>query len=118
MHTQVVVPVLAKCKEIESCLDCSAKNLIFVSEVFYYAVKAVVHPVAPLFDVNAHNGAGALRPLCIKALMRIFAMCDTDKARCAPAPCMAASIVGSKTQRHVSSRVAGWIGELCLTTSK
>ena len=30
---QVVVPVLAKCKDIESCLDCSAKNLIFVSEV-------------------------------------------------------------------------------------
>ncbi|BDA51482.1 mitochondrial Rho GTPase 2 [Coccomyxa sp. Obi] len=76
---QVVVPVLAKCKEIESCLDCSAKNLIFVSEVFYYAVKAVVHPVAPLFDVHAHNGAGALRPLCIKALMRIFSMCDADK---------------------------------------
>ncbi|EIE18377.1 hypothetical protein COCSUDRAFT_38657 [Coccomyxa subellipsoidea C-169] len=76
---QVVVPVLAKCKEIESCLDCSAKNLIFVSEVFYYAVKAVVHPVAPLFDVHAHNGVGALRPLCIKALMRIFAMCDNDR---------------------------------------
>ncbi|CAL8465634.1 g5170 [Coccomyxa elongata] len=76
---QVVVPVLAKCKDIESCLDCSAKNLIFVSEVFYYAVKAVIHPVAPLFDVHAHNGAGALRPLCIKALMRIFSMCDADK---------------------------------------
>lgn len=75
----MVVPVLAKCKEIESCLDCSAKNLIFVSEVFYYAVKAVVHPVAPLFDVHAHDGAGALQPLCIKALMRIFAMCDRDK---------------------------------------
>lgn len=84
---QVVVPVLAKCKEIESCLDCSAKNLIFVSEVFYYAVKAVVHPVAPLFDVHANNGAGALRPLCIKALHRIFAMCDTDKARALASAC-------------------------------
>jgi len=26
-------------KEIETCLECSAKKLIFVSEVFYYALK-------------------------------------------------------------------------------
>jgi hypothetical protein len=42
-------------------------------------VKAVVYPVAPLFDMDANAGAGALRPLCIKALKRIFHMCDRDK---------------------------------------
>ena len=50
-------------------------------------VKAVVYPVAPLFDMDANGGAGALRPLCIKALKRIFHMCDRDKVclRCRPA---------------------------------
>ena len=48
-------------------------------------VKAVVYPVAPLFDMDANNGAGALRPLCIKALKRIFHMCDRDKVPPLPA---------------------------------
>ncbi len=78
---QVVVPVISQCKEVETCLECSAKNLIYVNEVFYYALKAVVYPVAPLFDVQAHDGNGALRPLCVKALRRIFLMCDRDKVR-------------------------------------
>ncbi len=37
---QLVVPVMNEFKEIETCLECSAKKLIFVSEVFYYALKA------------------------------------------------------------------------------
>ena len=51
-------------------------------------VKAVVYPVAPLFDMDANAGAGALRPLCIKALKRIFHMCDRDKV---PTPLPAAA---------------------------
>jgi Ras family protein T1 len=50
---QLVVPIISQCKEVETCLECSAKNLVYVSEVFYYALKAVVYPVAPLFDVQA-----------------------------------------------------------------
>ena len=76
---QVVVPVMNRWKEIETCLECSAKQLIFVGEVFYYALKAVVHPTAPLFDPQANSGQGALKPLCVKALKRIFIMCDKDK---------------------------------------
>ena len=67
-------------KEIETCLECSAKKLTFVGEVFYYALKAVVHPSAPLFDSHANNGQGALKPLCFRALKRIFLMNDLDKA--------------------------------------
>lgn len=69
------------CKEIETCLECSAEKLVFVGEVFYYALKAVVHPTGPLFDATAQGGQGALTPLCVKALKRIFLMCDTDQAR-------------------------------------
>lgn len=64
-------------REIETCLECSAKKLIFVSEVFYYALKSVLHPTAVLFNPQQH----ALKPLCVAALKRIFMMCDEDKAR-------------------------------------
>jgi len=40
-----------------------------------------VHPTGPLFDATAQGGQGALTPLCVKALKRIFLMCDTDQAR-------------------------------------
>ena len=78
---QAVVPVMKDCKEIETCLECSAEKLVFVGEVFYYALKAVVHPTGPLFDATAQGGQGALTPLCVKALKRIFLMCDLDRVR-------------------------------------
>lgn len=31
-------------------IKCSAKNLKNISELFYYAQKAVLHPTAPLYD--------------------------------------------------------------------
>ena len=81
---QIVAPVISRHKQVETCLECSAKKLSFVGEVFYYAIKAVVYPVAPLFDVHAHDGTGAMRPRAIKALKRIFLMCDRDKVGAAP----------------------------------
>jgi mitochondrial Rho GTPase 1 len=45
-----------------------------VAEVFYFALKAVMHPSAPLFD--AQNDS--LRPACLKALKRIFRHCDLN----------------------------------------
>ena len=49
--------------------------------MFYYALKAVVYPMAPVFDLQANDGRGALTPYCVKALKRIFLMSDQDKAR-------------------------------------
>ena len=48
---------------------------IQVPEVFYYAQKAVLHPTAPLFDQEAQS----LKPRCVRALKRIFILCDNDK---------------------------------------
>lgn len=45
--------------------------------MFYYAVKAVVHPTAALFDAMTQT----LKPLCVNALRRIFMMCDVDRVR-------------------------------------
>ncbi|CAL5224037.1 g6659 [Coccomyxa viridis] len=76
---QTVVPTMSRCKLIETCLECSARTLTFVGEVFYYALKAVVYPMAPVFNLQANDGIGALTPLCVKALKRIFLMSDLDK---------------------------------------
>ncbi len=62
-----------------------------MSEVFYFAQKAVLHPTAPLYDSRDHVRAPligsnvsspttqVLKPACVKALRRIFKLCDTDK---------------------------------------
>ncbi|KAI7869486.1 EF hand associated-domain-containing protein [Spinellus fusiger] len=62
-------------EEVETCVECSSKQLLNVSEVFYFAQKAVLHPTAPLYDSREH----ILKPQCIDALKRIFKLCDTDK---------------------------------------
>ena len=49
--------------------------MLNVSEVFYFAQKAVLHPTAPLYDSREH----VLKPQCVEALKRIFKLCDTDK---------------------------------------
>ncbi|RWW75567.1 hypothetical protein BHE74_00016399 [Ensete ventricosum] len=46
-----------------------------VQEVFYYAQKAVLHPTAPLFDQETQS----LKPHCVRALKRIFILCDHDR---------------------------------------
>ncbi len=138
---QAVLPIVKAYPQIETCMECSAKKLQFVGEVFYYALKAgeargrseqgagapmhavlhsaassprfrcwalsagacqpclppashskvsqpfwhqnslpamptaVVHPMAPLYEPERQ----ALRPLCAKALKRIFLLCDKDQ---------------------------------------
>ncbi|KAF6162811.1 hypothetical protein GIB67_029080 [Kingdonia uniflora] len=72
---QAMSPIMQQFREIETCIECSARNLIQVPEVFYYAQKAVVHPTAPLFDQETQT----LKPRCVRALKRIFILCDLDR---------------------------------------
>ena len=44
---QVVAPLMDQWPQVESCLECSAKTLQFVQDVFFYAVK--VGPSTPLW---------------------------------------------------------------------
>lgn len=76
---QYVMPIMTQYRQIESCLECSAKKLLFTGEVFAYAVKAVANPKAPLFDVQAQDGEGEMKDLCVRALRRVFVMCDLDQ---------------------------------------
>ncbi|KAG8850633.1 ERMES complex Ca(2+)-binding regulatory GTPase gem1, partial [Serendipita sp. 411] len=66
---------MAEFKEVETCVESSAKLPLNISEVFYFAQKAVLHPTAPLYDSREH----ALKPACEAALRRIFKLCDVDK---------------------------------------
>ena len=43
---QVVAPLMDQWPQVESCLECSAKTLQFVQDVFFYAVK-----VGPSIDL-------------------------------------------------------------------
>ncbi|XP_031206415.1 mitochondrial Rho GTPase 2 isoform X4 [Mastomys coucha] len=62
-----VLPIMSQFPEIETCVECSAKHLRNISELFYYAQKAVLHPTAPLYDPEAKQ-----------ALTRIFRLSDQD----------------------------------------
>ncbi|KDQ20950.1 hypothetical protein BOTBODRAFT_124842 [Botryobasidium botryosum FD-172 SS1] len=70
-----IVPIMEEFKEVETCVECSAKMPLNVSEVFYFAQKAVLHPTAPLYDSREH----VLKPACVDALKRIFKLCDVNK---------------------------------------
>lgn len=72
---KAVLPIVKAYPQIETCMECSAKKLQYVGEVFYYALKAVLYPMAPLYDPESQT----LQPLCVRALKRIFSLCDKDR---------------------------------------
>ncbi|XP_072996464.1 mitochondrial Rho GTPase 1-like [Typha latifolia] len=119
---QVMVPIMQQFGEIETCIECSALRQIQVPEVFYYAQKAVLHPTAPLFDQETQS----LKPRCVRALKRIFILCDNDKdgalsdaelndfqVRCFNAPLQPTEIVGVK--RVVQEKMPEGVNERGLT---
>ncbi|XP_058795660.1 mitochondrial Rho GTPase isoform X2 [Phymastichus coffea] len=69
-----VYPIMKEFSEIESCIECSAKTLQNISEMFYYAQKAVLHPTTPLYNYDSQE----LTEECKIALQRIFRICDVD----------------------------------------
>ncbi|KAI8463172.1 MAG: hypothetical protein J3K34DRAFT_527193 [Monoraphidium minutum] len=60
---------------LEVSIRCSAKEMTSVGEVFYHALKAVLYPKGPLLE----PATGRLTTPCVKALLRIFLMCDDDQ---------------------------------------
>ncbi|EPS66187.1 hypothetical protein M569_08590, partial [Genlisea aurea] len=118
-----MVPLMQQFREIETCVECSAADMQQIAEVFYFAQKAVLHPTAPLFDQEAQT----LKPRCMRALKRIFILCDHDmdgalndeelndfqQIKCFNAPLQAAEIVGVK--RVVQDKLPEGFNELGLT---
>ncbi len=52
---QHVLTIMEEFPEVESCVECSAKTLHNISEMFYYAQKAVLHPTAPLYIMEEQD---------------------------------------------------------------
>ncbi|KAJ8772033.1 hypothetical protein K2173_027210 [Erythroxylum novogranatense] len=111
---QVMSPIMQQFREIETCIECSAFKHIQIPEVFYYAQKAVLHPTGPLFDQESQT----LKPRCVRALKRIFILCDQDRdgalsdaelnefqVKCFNAPLQPSEIVGVK--RVVEEKLPG-----------
>uniref|UniRef100_A0A8C7YLF3 Ras homolog family member T1a n=1 Tax=Oryzias sinensis TaxID=183150 RepID=A0A8C7YLF3_9TELE len=71
---ETILPIMNQFQDIETCVECSAKNLKNISELFYYAQKAVLHPTGPLYCPEEKE----LKLSCIKALTRIFKITDLD----------------------------------------
>lgn len=69
-----IYEIMEEFSEIETCIECSAKTLKNISEMFYYAQKAVLHPTSPIYSVEKAD----LTEACKKALIRIFKICDID----------------------------------------
>lgn len=69
-----ILPIMNDFSEVETCVECSAKELKNISEMFYYAQKAVLHPTAPLFSADSKE----LKSLCQAAMSRIFKISDVD----------------------------------------
>ncbi|KAF7068595.1 hypothetical protein CFC21_074334 [Triticum aestivum] len=119
---QTMAPIMQSFREIETCIECSALRQIQVPEVFYYAQKAVLHPTAPLFDQEAQS----LKPRCVRALKRIFILCDHDRdgalsdvelndfqVRCFSAPLQPTEISGVK--RVVQEKMPEGVNDSGLT---
>ncbi|CAG0883032.1 unnamed protein product [Cyprideis torosa] len=69
-----VVPLMHQFPEIETCVECSARTLKNISEMFFYAQKSVLHPTSPLYMIEEKD----LTAKCKRALQRIFRICDAD----------------------------------------
>ncbi|KAB7505615.1 Mitochondrial Rho GTPase [Armadillidium nasatum] len=71
---EIVLQTMMEYPELETCVECSARTLKNISEMFYYAQKAVLHPTAPLYVLEERD----LTDKCKKALIRIYKLCDED----------------------------------------
>jgi Ras family protein T1 len=60
---------------VETCIECSAKQIQNIQEVFLFAQKAVLYPTAVLYDA----ASGKLKNDAVLALRRIFKICDRDR---------------------------------------
>ncbi|OMJ21065.1 Mitochondrial Rho GTPase 1 [Smittium culicis] len=74
VQSSEVLQLMSENREIETCLECSAKDMFNITELFYFAQKAVLHPSRLLYDTSTHT----MKPKCVQALKRVFWLCDLD----------------------------------------
>lgn len=50
----LIIPLMNKHKDIETCVECSAKTQLNVADVFRYAQMSVLHPTKLIYDTDLH----------------------------------------------------------------
>lgn len=74
-NSEEFMPLINEFKEIEACVRCSAMSNTNVVEAFYLCQRAITHPISPIFDSKEGN----LKPAAVRALKRIFFLCDAEQ---------------------------------------
>lgn len=69
-----VITLMNEFPEIETCVESSAKTMKNVSDIFYYAQRAVIYPSQPIYSAENRD----ITQNCRKALVRIFKLNDND----------------------------------------
>ncbi|KAL6050425.1 ERMES complex Ca(2+)-binding regulatory GTPase gem1 [Balamuthia mandrillaris] len=100
-----MTPLMEEFKEVEMCIECSAKANLNINETFYFATQLVLYPTAPVYDSTNKR----MKDECVAALRRIFKLSDKDKdgvlndlelnqfqARCFGAPLQPEELEGVK----------------------
>lgn len=70
----LLTPYFMEFKQVEMGIECSAKGYMNLIDVVYCAQRAVLFPIAPLFDSIEKK----LKPEFERALLRIFRICDKN----------------------------------------
>jgi len=65
-------------KQVQMGVECSAYKDINIKKVLNSAQRAVLYPLAPLYDINQKT----ITPKFRKALLRIFRILDTEFRGC------------------------------------
>ncbi|XP_046856446.1 mitochondrial Rho GTPase 1-A-like [Xenia sp. Carnegie-2017] len=67
-----LIEIMNKYSQVKTCIECSAKLVKNISEMFFYAQKSVLYPEDPLYSQETKE----LTEPCARALTRIFKICD------------------------------------------
>jgi Ras family protein T1 len=71
----VLKNVVRSFKQVQMGIECSAAYDKNIKKVLNYAQRAVLYPLAPLYDLNLKT----ITPKFRKALLRIFRILDTER---------------------------------------
>eukprot|EP01130_Rhizamoeba_saxonica_P018190 TRINITY_DN9026_c0_g1_i1.p1 TRINITY_DN9026_c0_g1~~TRINITY_DN9026_c0_g1_i1.p1 ORF type:complete len:592 (-),score=113.22 TRINITY_DN9026_c0_g1_i1:244-1977(-) len=73
----VMDPIIEEFEEIESVIECSAKDKKKVENMFWFAQKSVLYPMSPICTPS--DGSKTFREPCTAALRRVFVMYNKSK---------------------------------------
>ena len=49
-----IAPIMKEFKQVETCIESSAKEMVNIAEIFYFAHKSVLYPTSTLYDSSIH----------------------------------------------------------------